>query len=93
VTQFLTARGLTNTDAKVKAICSCVFVVEGALLDRQLQFEGVEDIYQMAEQYDYQNAGLDLEGGRTLSKLIQEHHVTLRQSRQRVVEGQKEGVK
>jgi hypothetical protein len=85
VTQFLTAMGLTSTDARIKAIGASVFVVEGALLDRRLQFDGVEDIYQMAEQYDYENAGLDLEGGSTLSKLILENYLILRQSRQRAV--------
>ncbi len=87
VSEWLTARGITTTDAIIKAIGASVFVVEGALLDRQLQFEGVEDIYQMAEQYDYENAGLDLEGGRTLSKLILEHQAELRCSRQKVVAG------
>lgn len=86
---WLTARGITSADARIKSIGASVFIVEGSLLDRQLQFEGLEDIYQMAEQYDYENAGLDLEGGRTLSKLILQHQAELRQSRQRVVAGAK----
>jgi|GEM_PF-5620667 len=92
VTEFLSSSGITSADAKIKAIGAAVFIVEGALLDRKLVFEGSGEIYEAAEVADYKKAGLSLEDGRTLAALIQDNHETLRRSRRTVVGGNTEGL-
>lgn len=53
VDYFLTNKGITSMDAKIKAIGAVVFVAEGSLLDRKLVFEGLQEITEAVEQIDY----------------------------------------
>jgi hypothetical protein len=87
VDQWLTSKGITSADARVAAIGAAVFIIEGASLDRKLKFEGACEIYDLAERYDYENAGLSLDDGRALAGTIEAGYEILRQSRIRVVEG------
>ena len=85
VNEWLAAKGITSSDARVAAIGAAVFIMEGALLDRRLSFEGASEIYELEEKYDYENVGLSLDDGRTLVGMIEANSDILRQSRIRVV--------
>ena len=89
VNEYLTRLSIAGTDEALGAVGIAVFIGEGALLDRRLDFEGAERIYSMTEQGDYEKNGLTLDTGRALSRLIMENYETLRRARIRVVEGKK----
>ena len=84
---WLTKRWIITREPRLAALGAAVFIVEGAKLDRTLVFEGSSEITETAEKFDYLNAGLSLDAGRTLAQLILENHEVLRQSRQKVVAG------
>lgn len=87
VQNFLTGLGVVGSDAIVRAVSVTVFIVESALLDRRVDFEGAEEIYQKTVTDDFVKFGLNPEDGQELSRLILENADTLRRSRQAVVEG------
>jgi len=88
VDQWLTSRGVAERDKRIAAIGAAVFIIEGARLDRRLDFEGASEIYETTERIDYQNVGLSLDDGRHLAKMVEDNYGALRQSRMRVVIGQ-----
>jgi len=85
VDDWLTQRGIISRDARVAALGAAVFIFEGAMLDRTLIFEGSSEITETAEKYDYANAGLSLDDGRALARMIEANSDILRQSRIRIV--------
>jgi hypothetical protein len=87
VSEFLTSLGVVGNDEIVKAIGISLFISESALLDRRVDFEGAQQIYEMTVEDDYKKNGLTLDDGKELSRLIQENHEVLRRSRQAIVEG------
>ncbi len=87
VDNFLTSRGIVGSDEIVAAIGISLFISESALLDKRIDFEGAEKIYQMTVEDDFRKNGLTMEDGRELSKLILDNAEILRRSRIRVVEG------
>jgi hypothetical protein len=89
VNEYLTRLSIAGTEEAIGAVGIAVFIAEGALLDRMLDFEGAERIYSMTERGDYNKNGLTLDTGRALSRLIMENYETLRRARIRVVEGKK----
>lgn len=89
VNDWLIDRGITSTDARIAAVGATVFICESALLDRRLDFEGGSEIYDMEEKYDYDNVGLSLDDGQTLVGMIEANSEILRQSRIRVVLGER----
>lgn len=87
VDDWLTGKGFISREARMAALGVAVFICEGAKLDRMLVYEGSSEITETAEKYDYENAGLSLEDGRTLAGLIEANSDILRQSRIRIVAG------
>ena len=87
VDDWLTPKGIITREPRLAAIGAAVFICEGAKLDRTLVFEGSSEITESAEKFDYLNAGLSLDAGRTLAQLILANHEVLCQSRQKVVAG------
>jgi hypothetical protein len=85
VNDFLTGVGIVGNDEVVAAIGISVFISESALLDRRVDFEGAEQIYQMTVEDDYRKSGLTLVEGLELSRMILENTDILRRSRQTVV--------
>lgn len=89
VNEWFTSKRILGSDARVAAIGAAVFIMDGALLDRRLVFEGASEIYDLEEKYDYENVGLSLGDGRELARLIEANSDILRQSRIRVVVGER----
>jgi hypothetical protein len=89
VDDWLTRKGIISRDARVAALGAAVFICEGAKLDRTLVYEGSSEVTESAEKYDYENAGLSLDDGRTLAGLIEANSDILRQSRIRIVAGER----
>jgi len=89
IDNWLTQKGIITREPRLAAIGAAVFICEGAKLDRTLVFEGSSEITETAEKFDYANAGLSLDSGRTLAGLIEANSDILRQSRIRIVAGER----
>ncbi|HEY6872292.1 MAG TPA: hypothetical protein VI298_06135 [Geobacteraceae bacterium] len=87
VREWLSGKGLVGIEEAKAAVGAATFICEGGQLGKKLDFEGAAEIYHKTEGHDYRKAGLSLEDGRELARLIQENHAVLRQARQVVVEG------
>jgi hypothetical protein len=87
IQQWFNSQRIFTEAGIIKAIGICVFASESTLLDKQLVFQGSEEIYQQTLRNDYVNYGLTPEEGRELTKLIEDNAEILRRARQVVVEG------
>lgn len=85
----LNASGIDKRKPVIASIGATLFICEGALLDKRLDFEGVDEIYELTERSDYADTGLTLKVGRFLSSLILEHGDLLRSARLHEVMGNK----
>jgi hypothetical protein len=89
VNEWLTSRSIVGVDEIQAAIGAAVFISEGALLDKKIDFDGAGEIFDTTERNDYAKSGLTLDDGRALAKLIADNFEALRRSRIRVVSGKK----
>ena len=83
----LKTSGIEKRSLVIASIGAALFICEGALLDKSLDFEGVGEIYELTERSDYADAGLTLKAGRFLSSAILEHGELLRSARLHEVMG------
>lgn len=84
---ILNCFGIDRRNARIASVGASLFICEGALLDKKLDFEGVNEICELTETSDYADAGLSLEIGRLLSSAILIDGDLLRSARLREVMG------